>query len=75
MNDDEKKMVQQEVNKKNTAAVSQTLEEMRLKLAEQQQRIDGLISTMSTFSQRLGELEQLVRVQRAILQGTGPTVR
>lgn len=75
MNSDEKKTVQIEVDKKNTAAVTQALEDIRKMQYEQQEKINGLMSTLSTLNQRMLELEQLVRVQKAMMFGNGPSVR
>jgi hypothetical protein len=75
MSDEEKRQTQFEVNKKNTAAVSQTLEDFRAMHFEQQQRIDGLMSMIATLDKRMLELENLVRVQKAMMHGTGPSVR
>jgi hypothetical protein len=75
MDDFDKKVVQIEVDRKNTAAVIQALDELRSTCQTQQERIDGLISTVSTLHQRMLELEQLVRVQKAMTFGSGPSVR
>jgi hypothetical protein len=75
MNSDEKKVVQLEVDKKNTAAVTQALEDIRKMQYEQQEKINGLLATLSTINQRMLDLEQMVRVQKAMMFGNGPSVR
>ncbi len=74
MTDEEKKAHEKLLNKKNTAAVEQTLSELTTKVYDQQARIDLLQTALSTLSERMISLEQTIMLQRARSFGTGPSV-
>jgi hypothetical protein len=61
------------VNRRNTVTIEEALREMRAKLATQQERIDGLVKTVSGLLGRQSELEQNVAVLRGRFAGNGPT--
>ena len=67
--------VQQEVSRKNAAAVLDTLGRQDAKIAQQQQRIDGVIAALADLHAKVAALEQFVAAQRAKSMGHGPTVR
>lgn len=63
-----------ELPRKNANSVMQALEQMTKIVENQQIRIDGLNSAVSTLSTRLNALELIINLQKAQSMGTGPTV-
>jgi len=62
-----------ELSRRNGATVEQALRQMTWKIEEQQQRIDGLVNSISTLVARMEALEQSVARQRIVSMGRGPT--
>ena len=65
----------QELNKHNTEAVEQALKYMNAHILEQQIRINGFNNTISTMSERMNQLEQMVVLQKVQSTGRGPSVK
>lgn len=63
-----------DLNRRNTAAVEQQLKEQDKIIREQQVRIDGLVSSLSSLQERMNLLEQSLNMMRAMLAGRGPSV-
>jgi hypothetical protein len=63
------------LNKKNTLAAQQAIAELNERLYKETERVTSLHATVSVLMERMNQLEQLVRVQKAMMQGTGPSVR
>lgn len=63
-----------DLNRRNTAAVEQQLKEQDKIIREQQIRIDGLLSSLSSLQERINLLEQSLNMMRAMLAGRGPSV-
>lgn len=63
-----------DLNRRNTAAVEQQLKEQDKIIREQQVRIDGLLSSLSSLQERINLLEQSLNMMRAMLAGRGPSV-
>lgn len=61
------------VLKKNSAAVKQALDDMNSRLYAQQERIDGLVATLSTITAKLNDIELKYNIQRAKAFGHGAT--
>lgn len=64
-----------ELNRRNTETVRQTLKSMSDQVFAQQVKIDGLNSTITTLNSRIDNLERTVNLLRAMLMGSGPTSR
>lgn len=64
-----------ELNRRNTETVRQSLKEMSAHIFAQQVKIDGLNSTITTLNSRIDNLERTVNLLRAMLTGSGPTSR
>ncbi len=64
-----------ELNRRNTETVRQTLKGMSDQVFAQQVKIDGLNSTITTLNSRIDNLERTVNLLRAMLMGSGPTSR
>ena len=64
-----------ELNRRNTETVKQTLKGMSDQVFAQQVKIDGLNSTITTLNSRIDDLERTVNLLRAMLMGSGPTSR
>lgn len=64
-----------ELNRRNTETVKQTLKGMSDQVFAQQIKIDGLNSTITTLNSRIDDLERTVNLLRAMLMGSGPTSR
>lgn len=67
--------IKQEVLNINIQAVQDALRMMNTKIEEQQTRINGLISTVSTMQGELTGLNQRFAIQQAKSFGSGATVR
>lgn len=63
------------VDKKNRDAVEQALKDIYLKIEEETKKINGLLNTISTLEKRINELENMVRIHKAMSFGTGPSVK
>ncbi|MDO8629391.1 MAG: hypothetical protein Q7R41_02765 [Phycisphaerales bacterium] len=63
------------LNRRNTAAVEQTLADMNERVYAQQEQINALRATVSSLLERLAESERGVLLLRASLVGRGPTVK
>lgn len=63
-----------DLNRRNTESVIEQLKVQDKIISEQTVIINGLISTMSVFSARMDSLEQLVRIHKAQMMGTGSSV-
>jgi len=63
------------ISRKNASAIQQIIEQLNVRVYEQQKRIDGLVSTISTLSERLNKIELMVQVQKSISYGHGPSVK
>ena len=68
-----KEETQQLLNKRNTASVEQSLKQVFELLSEQNLKIIGLQNTIATLNQKVIELENLTRIQKARLTGHGPS--
>lgn len=66
-------MSDMELSRRNGAAVLETLNRQDIKIAEQQQRIDGLNSAFADIMERLQRLEQASTARRIASMGSGPT--
>ena len=64
-----------ELPRRNGAAVELALKGMTQQILDQQVRIDGLNAAVSTLSNRLNSLEQMLAVKKAGEMGHGATVR
>jgi outer membrane murein-binding lipoprotein Lpp len=64
-----------ELNRRNTETVRQTIKGMSDQVFAQQVKIDGLNSTITTLNSRIDNLERTVNLLRAMLMGSGPTAR
>lgn len=64
-----------ELTRRNTETVRQTLKGMSDQVFAQQVKIDGLNSTITTLNSRIDDLERTVNLLRAMLMGSGPTSR
>lgn len=64
-----------ELNRRNTETVRQTIKSMSDQIFAQQVKIDGLNSTITTLNSRIDNLERTVNLLRAMLMGSGPTAR
>jgi outer membrane murein-binding lipoprotein Lpp len=64
-----------ELNRRNTETVRQTIKDMSDQVFAQQVKIDGLNSTITTLNSRIDNLERTVNLLRAMLMGSGPTAR
>lgn len=64
-----------ELTRRNTETVKQTLKGMSDQVFAQQVKIDGLNSTITTLNSRIDDLERTVNLLRAMLMGSGPTSR
>ena len=62
-----------ELSRRNGASVEQALKQMTWKVEEQQQRIDGLVNSISTLMTRLTVVEQHFAADRIRRMGNGPT--
>lgn len=67
--------VQQVLNKRNTFAIQTNIAELQERLYKQEQTIIGLQGTLQTMNSRLDSLELITRLQKAMLTGSGPTVK
>jgi uncharacterized coiled-coil protein SlyX len=75
MSDSIKELNENLLNRKNTSAVQQTLEQLNAKVYEQQVRIDTLQATLNSFSEKITSLEQMVIIQKVLSMGHGPSVK
>lgn len=66
-------MSDMELSRRNGSAVLETLNRQDLKIAEQQQRIDGLNNALAGIMERLQRLEQDSTARRIAIMGSGPT--
>lgn len=64
-----------ELTRRNTETVRQTIKDMSNQVFAQQVKIDGLNSTITTLNSRIDNLEKTVNLLRAMLMGSGPTSR
>lgn len=64
-----------DLNRRNTETVKLTIKDMHKKIEEQQIRIDGLHSSVSTLTNRVNELQGTISMLRAMMMGSGPTSR
>ena len=63
----------QELNRRNTETTEQALKDMYKKIEEQQIRINGLNTTLSSMYERMNAIEKMVMLYKAKITGTGPT--
>ena len=63
-----------EVARVNVAAVEGALRDMQTKLFDQDKKIVGLVSTISTLQGELAGMNQRLAIMHASSIGTGPTV-
>lgn len=63
------------LNRRNTSAVKEELKNVNAKLAAQKVQIDGLLSTITTLSERLNKIELSEHMRRAMAAGNGPSVK
>lgn len=61
------------LNRRNTEAVRQALEGLTAKLYALQERVNALVATMGTLTERMGAVERLVALETARSFGHGPT--
>lgn len=66
---------QNEVNRRNTDTIREKIKEQDILIREQQIRIDGLLSLVSTLDQRFNQLESRLNIERAKSFGTGASIR
>jgi uncharacterized coiled-coil protein SlyX len=64
-----------EINRRNAAAVQQTLTGFSEKLNEQQVVVEGLLTMIRSMAERMIILEKMVLQQKAVSFGTGPSVK
>lgn len=69
----EKEEIQQILNKRNTASVQQSIDQLSQKIYDQDAKINGLLQTITTLNERVNALEQLTKLQKVLLTGRGPT--
>jgi 4-diphosphocytidyl-2C-methyl-D-erythritol kinase len=75
LTDEEQAQQTQLLSRRNTIALQQALQRLQDKVDVQEKTIHGLQATIQTLSARLDSIELMTRVQKAMLSGTGPTVR
>jgi prefoldin subunit 5 len=63
-----------DINRRNTETVEQVIKDMYNKIQEQHIRIDQLNTAISSMSERMNSLEQLLITYKVKSIGTGPTV-
>ena len=63
------------LNRRNTAAVEQSLSALSSKVYEQQARIDTLQATITSCIEKIAALEKTILLQRAAMAGHGPSVK
>lgn len=63
------------LNKKNTLAIHQQVKHLEALVLEQTERINGLVATINTLTQRLNSLEQINLMLKVKMTGTGPSVK
>lgn len=61
--------------RRNGDAVAAAIKELTANVLEQKQRADLLQTAVSSMSERMNALEQMLRVQQMKSTGTGPTVK
>ena len=61
------------IDRRNTAAVEQTVKEFTEKSFAQQVRIDGLVATVGGLLERVSALETSLNLLRVAITGRGPT--
>ena len=64
-----------DLTRRNTETVRNTIKDMSDKILSQQIRIDGLNATITTLNNRIDNLERILNLMRAKQSGTGATVR
>lgn len=64
-----------DLNRRNTLSVELVLKEMTINIQNQQIRMDQMINTIGSMSQRLTILENLLILEKVRNTGTGPSVR
>lgn len=63
------------LNKKNTLAIYQQVKFLEELVSKQQERINGLISSIHTLNNRLDNLEKMNLSLKVKMTGTGPSVK
>jgi len=63
-----------EIVRMNVTAVQGALRDMQTTIAEQNKKIIGLVTTVSTMQGELASMNQRLAIMQAASVGTGPTV-
>lgn len=66
---------QNEVNRRNADTIREQLKNQDALIREQQVRIDGLMSLVTTLDQKFNQLESRLNIERAKSFGTGASSR
>lgn len=64
-----------DLNRRNIIALAASLKELTRLVFLLQERVDGLVATIGTLAGRMIELECMVTQYKALIGGSGPTVR
>jgi hypothetical protein len=65
----------QELPRRNAESAMQALRQFDIKIADFKAQLDGLASTLATFSARLESIETFISAERIKQLGRGPTAR